>query len=141
MARTALLQGAAVAGVVAVVDLVAPHLVLAAFLDATDPADAAAVAVAAQLLMVAAVLQFADSAQNIGVGLLRGLDDTEAGLRATLIGYWAVGLPVALLLGLALGVGPVGVWIGLLTGLATTAALLLVRYARAVSRTPLTTRP
>lgn len=132
MARTALLQGAAVAGVVAVPYLVAPDLVLGVFLDATDRADAAAISVATSLLVVAAFLQFADSAQNIGVGLLRGLDDTAAGFRATLIGYWVVGLPAALLLGEFAGLGPVGVWLGLLGGLAATAVLLLRRYARAL---------
>jgi multidrug resistance protein, MATE family len=132
LARTALLQGACVAAAAGVLYVAAPRAVLAAFLDATDPADAAAVAVATHLLVVAAVLQFADSAQNIGVGLLRGLDDTAAGFRATLVGYWAVGLPAALLLGLPLGIGPVGVWLGLLVGLATTAMLLLRRYTATV---------
>ena len=132
LARTALLQGAYVVAVAGVLYVAAPGAMLAAFLDATDPADAAAVAVATHLLVVAAVLQFADSAQNIGVGLLRGLDDTAAGFRATLVGYWAVGLPAALLLGLPLGIGPVGVWLGLLAGLATTATLLLRRYTTTV---------
>ncbi|WP_028926911.1 MATE family efflux transporter [Pseudonocardia acaciae] len=134
LARTALTQGALIVAAVAVVYLVAPGAMLGLFLDATDPADAAALVVAGQLLMVAAVLQFADSAQNIGVGLLRGLDDTTGGFRATLIGYWLVGLPVALVLGLPLGLGPVGVWLGLLTGLTATAALLLARYTRRLHR-------
>jgi len=133
MARTALLQGAVVAALIAVFYLAVPGLVLGAFLDQGDPNDAAAIDVATQLLVVAAVLQFADSAQNIGVGLLRGLDDTKAGFRATLIGYWAIGLPVALLLGRLAGLGPVGVWLGLLSGLTTTALLLLRRYARALA--------
>jgi MATE family multidrug resistance protein len=133
MARIALLQGAAVAAFTAVFYLAVPGLVLSAFLDQSDPTNAAAIDVATQLLMVAAVLQFADSAQNIGVGLLRGLDDTKAGFRATLIGYWAVGLPVALLLGRLAGLGPVGVWLGLLSGLTTTALLLLRRYTHAMA--------
>lgn len=132
LARIALTQGAVVAAVVAVVYLLAPGAVLGVFLDVDVPADAAAFAVAGQLLVVAAVLQFADSAQNIGVGLLRGLDDSAGGFRITLVGYWLVGLPVVLLLGQPLGLGPVGVWLGLLGGLAATAALLLRRYLRAL---------
>lgn len=132
LARTALVQGTAVAAAVAVIYLLAPGAVLGVFLDPDVPADAATLAVAGQLLMVAIVLQFADSAQNIGIGLLRGLDDTTGGFRATLIGYWLIGLPVALLLGRLLGLGPVGVWLGLLGGLATTAALVLRRYLRAL---------
>jgi MATE family multidrug resistance protein len=125
VARTALVQGACVAAVAGVLYVAAPRAVLAPFLDPGDPAAA----VAAHLLVVAAVLQFADSAQNIGVGLLRGLDDTAGGFRATIVGYWAVGLPAVMLLGFALGLGPVGVWLGMLAGLATTAALLLRRYS------------
>jgi multidrug resistance protein, MATE family len=51
----------------------------------------------------------------------------------TLIGYWLVGLPVGWLLGAAAGAAAVGVWLGLLIGLATTAVLLLRRYARALA--------
>lgn len=130
MARTALSQGAAVAAAVAIVYLTAPGPVLGLFLDADTPDSTQALAVAGQLLIIAAMLQFADSAQNIGVGLLRGVDDTTGGFRATLIGYWLVGLPASLLLGWLLELGPVGVWLGLLAGLAATAALLLRRYAR-----------
>ena len=83
--------------------------------------------------MVAAVLQFFDCAQNIGVGLLRGLDDTKSGFRITLVGYWLVGLPAAWLLGLPAGLGHLGIWLGLLTGLATTAVLLLRRYSASLT--------
>ena len=55
-----------------------------------------------------------------------------AKLSATLAGYWGVGLPVALVLGRVADLGPPGVWLGLLTGLAATAALLLARFARGV---------
>ncbi|GIG59646.1 putative multidrug resistance protein NorM [Longispora fulva] len=129
-ARTALTHGAILLGVLAVVYLAVPDLVLRPFLD---PADHAATTIAVQLLAVAAVLQFADSAQNIAVGLLRGLDDTKAGFRMTLVGYWAVGLPVAWLIGRVLLPGAVGVWIGLATGLTVTAVLLLRRFHRALA--------
>jgi multidrug resistance protein, MATE family len=128
--RTAFVHGAVVAAVVAVAYLTVPRWVLSPFFDASSPDDAPALAVASQLLLVAAVLQFADSAQNIGVGLLRGLDDTASGFRMTLIGYWVIGLPAAWLIGLQLGGGPVGVWCGLGTGLAATAVLLAWRFRR-----------
>ncbi|HEV7808884.1 MAG TPA: MATE family efflux transporter [Solirubrobacteraceae bacterium] len=126
--RVALANGAAAMAVFAALYVIGPELVLKPFMDLSDPADAHAVHVATQLLAVAALLQFADCAQNIGVGLLRGLHDTKAGFRATVLGYWAVGLPLALLLGPVADLGPIGVWIGLMVGLATTAALLLKRF-------------
>ncbi|GAB3209631.1 MATE family efflux transporter [Nocardia tengchongensis] len=90
--------------------------------------DAATVSTAHTLLLIAIVLQFFDAAQNIGVGLLRGLKDTKAGFRLSLVGYWGVGLPTALLLAFPANLGAAGVWWGLTAGLATTAALMLRRY-------------
>jgi multidrug resistance protein, MATE family len=110
--------------------LTLPRLVLAPFLG-TGSGDT--VRIATQLLVVTAFLQFFDCAQNIGVGLLRGLDDTRSGFRITLIGYWAVGLPAAWLLAHLAGLGTVGIWLGLLTGLAATALLLLRRYGAALT--------
>jgi MATE family multidrug resistance protein len=129
--NTALACAAAVMAVVAVVYASVPRLVLAPFFDT---GDRTATELATHLLLVAAVLQFFDCAQNIGVGLLRGLDDTKGGFRVTLVGYWLVGLPAAALLGFATGWDTVGIWLGLLTGLATTAVLLLRRFGSGLRR-------
>ncbi|MFF3816224.1 MATE family efflux transporter [Streptomyces bluensis] len=126
---TALACAAAVMAIVALVYATVPHLVLAPFFD-TD--DQTATNLATKLLLVAAILQFFDCTQNIGVGLLRGLDDTKGGFRVTLVGYWLVGLPAAALLGFATGWDTIGIWLGLLTGLATTATLLLRRFNQGV---------
>ncbi|PVE05903.1 MATE family efflux transporter [Streptomyces scopuliridis] len=124
--NTALACAAAVMTVVGIGYLTLPRLVLAPFLDSGSDQ---ALTIATHLLIVTAFLQFFDCAQNIGVGLLRGLDDTRSGFRITLIGYWAVGLPAAWLLAYPLSLDTLGIWLGLLTGLATTAVLLLRRYS------------
>ncbi|MER6154208.1 MATE family efflux transporter [Streptomyces sp. NPDC001868] len=128
---TALACAAAVMAVVAVVYVVLPGAVLAPFFEGENRAS---VDIATNLLLIAALLQFFDCAQNIGVGLLRGLDDTKGGFRITLVGYWLVGLPAAALLGFGTGWDTVGIWLGLLTGLATTALLLLRRFGQGVER-------
>ncbi|MFG2881545.1 MATE family efflux transporter [Streptomyces sp. NPDC048297] len=128
--NTALACAAAVMTVVGAVYLTLPRLVLAPFLETGSDR---AVTIAAHLLIVTAFLQFFDCAQNIGVGLLRGLDDTRSGFRITLIGYWAVGLPAAWLFAYALDLDTLGIWLGLLTGLAATALLLLRRYDTALT--------
>ncbi|MGW1411621.1 MATE family efflux transporter [Streptomyces sp. NPDC002403] len=135
--NTALACAGAVMTIVGILYLALPQLVLAPFLESGSDK---ALTIASHLLAVTAFLQFFDCAQNIGVGLLRGLDDTKSGFHITLIGYWAVGLPTAWLLAYALHLEAVGLWLGLLTGLATTAILLLRRYsasltARADNRT------
>ncbi|WP_405411687.1 MATE family efflux transporter [Streptomyces decoyicus] len=127
--NTALACAGAVMVVVGIVYITLPDLVLSPFFDTSSARDAQAVSIATHLLLVIMVLQFFDCAQNIGVGLLRGLDDTKSGFRITLVGYWAIGLPAAWLLGYAAGLHTLGIWLGLLTGLAATAILLLRRYS------------
>ncbi|MFJ2866652.1 MATE family efflux transporter [Kitasatospora sp. NPDC087314] len=130
---TALACGAVVMTVVGTVYLALPELVLRPYFDPSSAADQQGLDIATGLLGVVAVLQFFDCAQNIGVGLLRGLDDTRSGFRITLVGYWLVGLPAAWLLAYPLGGDTRGLWLGLLIGLATTAVLLLRRYGRALT--------
>jgi MATE family multidrug resistance protein len=130
-AATALAQQAGLLILVGAVYLAfGPFLVRALAADATE----ATIALAATILIVAALTQFADAAQNIAVGLLRGIDQAGAAFRATLIGYWAVGLPAAAFLAFVLDWGLVGLWIGLGCGLAACAALMLFRF-QAATRT------
>ncbi|MFE4975361.1 MATE family efflux transporter [Kitasatospora sp. NPDC056651] len=131
--NTALACGAVVTALVGTAYLTVPDLVLRPYFDPGTAADQQGLRIATGLLVVVAVLQFFDCAQNIGVGLLRGLDDTRSGFRITLVGYWLVGLPAAWLFAYPLGGETRGLWLGLLTGLATTAVLLLRRYGRALS--------
>jgi MATE family multidrug resistance protein len=131
-AATALAQQAALLVLVAVLYLAfGPALVRLLAADATP----ATIALGATVLAAAALTQFADAAQNIAVGLLRGIDQAAAGFRATLIGYWAIGLPAAALLAFGLDWGLIGLWAGLGCGLAACAALMLTRFHTA-TRTP-----
>ncbi|WP_067697849.1 MATE family efflux transporter [Nocardia jejuensis] len=125
VAWLALRYSAVIVAVTGIAYVAAPDWVLRPFLADSDTAT---VELAHGLLLIAIVLQLFDSAQNIGVGLLRGLKDTKAGFRLSLVGYWGVGLPTALLLAFPLGLGAPGVWWGLTAGLATTAVLMLRRY-------------
>jgi MATE family multidrug resistance protein len=125
LAWLVLRHAAVVAALVGVLYAAVPDVVLRPFLTSRDSAT---VQFAHDLLLIAIVLQFVDAAQNIGTGLLRGLQDTRAGFRLSLIGYWIVGLPTALLLAFPGGLGAAGVWWGLTAGLAATAVLMLRRY-------------
>lgn len=63
--------------------LFAPKAVLGLFMDTSDEA---ATSIAVVLLAIAVFQQFADSAQNIGIGLRRGAEDTTSSFAITLIG-------------------------------------------------------
>jgi MATE family, multidrug efflux pump len=93
--------------------------------------DPAVVAVAVQLLLLAAVFQLSDGVQACAAGALRGLKDTRVPMLITLVAYWLVGLPLGWWLGLPLGLGARGLWMGLIAGLTLAAALLTARFVRA----------
>jgi len=96
--------------------------------------DPAVVAATTPLLLVAGLFQVSDGIQAVGAGVLRGAGDTRFTLWANLIGHWALGMPAALGLGLALGWGVTGLWWGLLIGLSAVAVALFLRFRRVASR-------
>ncbi len=104
-----------------------------------DNADAAVLSTASTLLLFAVAQQYSKGSQNILVGLLRGLGDTASGLRCTLVGYWAVGVPTMAVCAYAFGWGGWGVWTGLCVGFAATAVLLTRRFRTAATDRSATT--
>ncbi len=92
--------------------------------------DAPVVALAAQLLVVAALFQFFDGGQVIGAAILRGLSDVKIPTVITFTAYWIIAIPLGYVLGLRLGYEAIGIWIGLAIGLAFAAICLGLRFAR-----------
>jgi MATE family multidrug resistance protein len=89
--------------------------------------DAGVVAVAAVLIPIAGIFQVFDGIQVVSSGVLRGVGDTRLPMLLNLLGFWGVGLPVSVVLGFGLHLGPRGVWLGLASGIGAVALLLLVR--------------
>jgi MATE family multidrug resistance protein len=104
-----------------------PHRLVTLFL-ADLPANAAVIALAVSFLKVAAAFQLVDGAQVIGAGMLRGLHDTRWPLLFALFGYWVVGLGIGAWLAFAADWKGLGIWVGLASGLAAVAALMLGRW-------------
>ncbi|UVK39330.1 MATE family efflux transporter [Mesorhizobium sp. AR10] len=107
-----------------------PHLLISAFIDLGNPANARVIGLAVSFLAFAALFQIFDGAQAVAAGMLRGLHDTKVPMIYAAIGYWGVGLPLGVLLAFHFGFNGVGIWIGLSSGLAVVAALLLARWLR-----------
>lgn len=103
--------------------LVFPSQIVALY---TQDADVTAMAIS--LLFAAALFQFSDGLQVSASGALRGLKDTAMPMLITVVVYWAVGFPVAWLVGIEWGVGPQGLWGGLVVGLTGAAILLNLRF-------------
>jgi len=90
--------------------------------------DAPVIAIAAQLLVIAAVFQLVDGVQVVGSGLLRGLHDTKVPMWINLVAYWVIALPLGGWLTFGRGEGAAGMWTGLAWGLLFAAVLLVLRF-------------
>jgi MATE family multidrug resistance protein len=103
--------------------------------------DEAVRTVAAGLLLMAAIFQISDGLQIGSAGALRGFKDARVPMLLNLTAYWAIGFPLAYGLGVAQGLGPTYVWVGLIAGLTASAALLGTRFHLLSSRVVRTGRP
>lgn len=120
---TAVLLGGAFMLVSGVTLLALARPILGAFSLRAD-----AFVLARDLLLCAAFFQLFDGLQVTLAGVLRGLGETLPSLLANLVGHWGIGLPVGVVLTFTLGLGAVGMWVGLATGLAAVSVALLVHW-------------
>ncbi|TYR29864.1 MATE family efflux transporter [Mesorhizobium microcysteis] len=127
---TAFVMGVGFMALMAMLMLFAPHLLIMAFIDLSAPENLPVVEMAVTFLALAALFQVVDGAQAVGSGMLRGLQDTTVPMIYAALGYWGVGLPLGVWLAFPMGLNGVGIWIGLSSGLAVVAVLLIARWTR-----------
>ena len=82
------------------------------------------------------MFQLFDGTQATASGALRGLKDTRMPMFITMLAYWGIGLPLGAYAAFSMGVGPLGLWWGLLAGLLCASLGLNLRWWRATRRTP-----
>lgn len=121
-AWTAIAMGAGVMTVSATAFTAAPRALGAFYND-----DPAVLDLVARVLPIAALFQLFDGTQVVAFGVLRGRNDLRVPALFNVVGYWLVGLPLAVALVEVVGVGLPGVWIGYSVGLGIVASLLLSR--------------
>lgn len=87
---------------------------------------------AVSLLLMAPLItyQYADAFQIIFANALRGISQVMPMMRASIISYIVVGLPMGYLLGFPLGFGIQGIFFAFSIGLGTAAALFYYYYIR-----------
>ncbi len=118
-ASAALACGVGFMALAALVIVTLPHWLVRGF-----TADRAVIALAVQLLPIAGAFQVFDGIQGVSSGILRGVGDTRVPMLINLFGFVGVGIPVAAWLAFGLGIGPTGVWWGLVICLAVVSASL-----------------
>lgn len=115
-------------GVTVLVLLGVPETLLSVFLSPDEISRETIIAVGVGLLTIAALFQLVDAGQVMFLGLLRGLQDTQAPMWIAAFSYWVIGIPASYIFGITFGWGAVGVWGGLVVGLALATALLGYRW-------------
>lgn len=134
--QVGMLISAGVMFLMAILFWTVPETIISFFLDTTVPDNRIVLSYAVSFLAVAAWFQVADGLQVAASNSLRGLKETKAAMKWTLVAYWLIGIPVGAALGFklerlggwGLGWGGVGLWYGLTIGLAAAALFLAVRF-------------
>lgn len=106
-----------------------PHELAGLFTD-----KAAVLALAAQLVPVAAAFQLFDGVQAVAFGVLRGAGDARWPALANIVGYWLLGLPLAYIFGVRLHPNPLTIWWCIVLALVVVSAVLLVRLRMVMAR-------
>lgn len=96
--------------------------------------DPQVIDMAATLLIFASAFQVFDAAQLSGIASLRALNDVKIPLLLSFISFYCICLPLGYLCSKMLGLGPVGVWTGLILGLMFAAVLYLSRFNKLINR-------
>jgi len=126
---TALLFGVLFMSCAAAVFLAVPRLLIGGFTT-----DVSVLEVGTSLLFVAALFQLFDGVQAVATGVLRGLGDTRSPMLWNLAAHWFIGLPLGYALCFVAGLGVIGLWWGLSSGLIICGVALLTVWSRRVGR-------
>ena len=121
----ALVCGAGFMSCSAILFIAVPHFLAHLYTD-----QPAVLALATSLIPIAGVFQVFDGLQVVRAGVLRGIGDTRAPLVFNLVGFWLIGFPISVGLGFFTAAGPLGLWWGLVAGLAVVAIFLVLRIRR-----------
>ncbi|WBU62901.1 MATE family efflux transporter [Paracoccus aerodenitrificans] len=111
-----------------------PQPMIALYLNPGDPDAPLIMQIAVGLMFWAALFQLVDALQVQGLGLLRGVQDTRVPMYFAALSYWVIGLPAAWLFAFPFGIGPAGLWIGLMIGLAVASVLMMRRFYVGLAR-------
>lgn len=94
-----------------------------------------------QFLIYAIFFQISDAIATPTQGVLRGYKDVNPAFIICFVAYWIIGLPTGYVLATYTNMGAFGYWVGLITGLAIGAILLLYRLINIQRRYAAYTEP
>ena len=96
--------------------------------------DREVIALASNLLIVAAIFQVFDGLQVIMLSTLRGMADVKIPMMMAFIAYLFIGVPTSYVLTFNLNAGPAGIWYGYLAGLGSAGIMFYFKFKRNLAR-------
>jgi MATE family multidrug resistance protein len=103
--------------------LLFPEMIVSIYTD-----DLVVAPLAVSLLFYAAIFQYPDGLQIVAAGALRGYKDTRMPMVYMVISFWIIGMTLGYNLTFNRGMGPAGMWVGMIAGLTVAAGLMLRRF-------------
>ncbi|MFR9602505.1 MAG: MATE family efflux transporter [Rikenellaceae bacterium] len=100
---------------------------LSTILPTIYTSNAEVIEIASALLIFIGIFQIPDGIQCVAVGILRGMQDVKAIIPIAFVSYWLLNIPVGYLCTFVLGMGPQGLYIGYIFGLAMASILMIWR--------------
>ncbi len=133
-AHSVMLVGILVTSITMAILLIWPEALVEIYLNQKDPLLKKVISLALPMVLIVALFQIPDGLQGIANSVLRGLNDTRIPALLAIGSFWLFGVGGGTLMGFTLGLGPVGVWAGLVVGLSTSALTLTWRMYRGLDR-------
>jgi MATE family multidrug resistance protein len=109
-----------------------PEFFIGIYVLEDEPAKDEILKIGVGILFMASLFQLVDGMQIIGLGVLRGVQDTRMPMVYAALSYWGIGVPMSYVLGFTLGFEGIGVWGGLGIGLGMAAIFLNMRFWRTI---------
>ena len=125
-------MGGIFASAVALIFWLFPYQIAGIYLDINNPENIEAVKTATNFLALAALFQFFYSIQTVTVGALVGLQDTLVPVLMNL-GGWGLGLAGSYLMGIILGWGGMGIWLGMILSPLLSGVILMIRFYQQIA--------
>lgn len=82
------------------------------------------------ILLFVAAYQIPDAVQCIGVGVMRGMQRMKDIPQISFFAYWVCNIPVGYLCAFHLGMGPLGLHVGFISGFAVAAIWIIIKIKR-----------
>ena len=106
------------------------HQIVGLFLEVDRAANLATIAVALEIMVIAAAYQIINAPQLVGSAVLRGLKDTRVPMQIIITTYWLLGAALADILAFQLELQAAGIWLGLTAAVAVSGVIMTLRLFR-----------